>query len=100
MNQNENINLKKVVADMKVNVEVIKAEGLTDPFKVELQYLERHPEQYDKYPFLIKKIIKNEDLSVLDKMLESVDKINKGSDKFEEEKKLGKILEKKYVKKE
>ena len=33
-------------------------------------------------------------------MLESVDKINKGSDKFEEEKKLGKILEKKYVKKE
>lgn len=94
------VNLKKVIADIKINVEVIKAEGLTDPFKIELHYLERYPEQYDKYPFLIKKIIKNEDLSFLDKMLESIDNIDKGSDKFEEETKLGKILEKKYVKKD
>ena len=33
-------------------------------------------------------------------MLESIDNIDKGSHKFEEEKKLGKILEKKYVEKQ
>jgi hypothetical protein len=100
MNQNEKINLKKIVSDIKINVAVIRAEGLKDPFKIELQYLERYSEQYDNYPFLIKKIIKNEDLTILNKMLESIDNIDKGSDKFEEEKKLGKILEKKYVEKQ
>ena len=99
MSQTDKINLKKVVEDIKLNVELFRAEGYTDNFKLELAYLEKYPEQYDKFPFLIKKIIKKEDLEVLDKMLESVDKINEGTNKFEEEKKLGKILEKKYISK-
>lgn len=94
------MDMKKVVDIIKFNVDMIKAEGLEDPFQIELQYLERYPEDYDKYPFLVKKIISGEGREVLDKMLESLSKIENGSDKFEEEVKLGKILEKKYIHKE
>ena len=56
MSQTDKINLKKVVEDIKLNVELFRAEGYTDNFKLELAYLEKYPEQYDKYPFLIKKL--------------------------------------------
>lgn len=94
------MDMKKVVDIIKFNVAMIKAEGIEDTFQIELQYLERYPDDYDKYPFLIKKIISGEGMDVLDKMLESLSKIENGNDKFKEEVKLGKILEKKYIKKE
>lgn len=94
------MNMKKVVDIIKFNVDMIKAEGIEDLFQIELQYLERFPDDYDKYPFLVKKIISGEGMEVLDKMLESLSKIENGSDKFQEEVELGKILEKKYIHKE
>lgn len=94
------MDLKKDVAEIKLNIDLIKAEGTIVPYHIELTFLERHPELYDKYPFLVKKICTGENLEMLNKMLNSIDKIEKGADKFEEEKKLGEELGEKYIKKD
>ena len=94
------MDLKKDVAEIKSNIDRIKAEGLTIPYHIELAFLERYPKLYDKYPFLVKKICTGENLEMLDKMLNSIANIEKGADKFEEEKKLGEELGKKYIKKD
>jgi len=94
------MSLKKDISNIKLNIELIKAEGNSDPFQIELNFLERYPELYDKYPFLIKKFISGENIKMLEKMLTSINKIEKGADKFKEEVKLGKELGKKYIKKD
>jgi len=94
------MDLKKDVAEIKLNIDLIKAEGTTVPYHIELAFLERYPELYDKYPFLVKKICTGENLEMLNKMLNSIDKIEKGADKFEEEKKIGEELGEKYIKKD
>ena len=94
------MDIKKSVESIKLNINLIKAEGVSGNFEIELAFLERYPELYDKFPFLVKKIISGENLEMLEKMLASIDNISKGNDKFEEEVKLGKILEKKYIQKD
>ena len=94
------MDIKKSVESIKLNVSLIKAEGVSGDFEIELAFLERFPDLYEKFPFLVKKIISGENLEMLDKMLSSIDNISKGKDKFEEEVKLGKILEKKYIQKD
>ncbi len=90
-------NLKKDIDQIKKNVEEFRKEGLTNPAEIEVKYLEKHPELYEKYVFLTKKIIKGENLEMLDKMLKSIDNINNGADKFKEEVKLGEELSEKYI---
>lgn len=93
------MNIKKDVALIYANIDTIKNQGIKKNFDIEMKFLNDYPELYDKYPFLVKKIISGKDLDVLDKMLSSLDKINKeNADKFEEEKKLGEILKEKYIK--
>ena len=94
------MDLKKEISDIKVNIELIKAEGTIDAFGIEMAFLERYPDLYDKYPFLVKKLISGENMDMLEKMLSSIDNIKKGANKYKEEVKLGKELEKKYIKKE
>tara|TARA_B110000908_G_C10239301_1_gene445180 strand:- start:2082 stop:2384 length:303 start_codon:yes stop_codon:yes gene_type:complete len=94
------MSIKEIVTTIKSNIDLIKAEGTSDTFKMELVFLERFPKLYDNYPFLVKKIISGENMEMLEKMLNSINSINKGSDKYKEEVKLGQILEKKYIKKD
>jgi len=45
----------------------------------ELAIAEKFPDFWDKYPFLAKKLVKdNQDLSMLETMLSKIDKINQG----------------------
>lgn len=92
--------LKKDIDLIKKYVEEIKQTGLTKPAHIEVKFLEDHSELYNKYVFLTKKIISGDDLSMLDKMLNSIKKINNGSDKYQEEVKLGKELGDKYLPKD
>ena len=94
------MDIKKSVESIKLNIDLIKSEGVSGNFEIELAFLERFPDLYDKFPFLVKKIISGENLEMLEKMLASIDNISKGNDKFEEEVKLGKLLEKKYIQKD
>lgn len=89
--------LKKDIELIKKYVKEIKQSGLSKPAHIEVKFLEDHSELYNKYVFLTKKIISGDDLAMLDKMLNSIKKINDGSNKFQEEVKLGKELGDKYL---
>jgi len=83
--------IKKVVADIKTTI--------TDNYKVELKFLELEPELYERHLLVVKMIIKSTDLTMLDKMLDSLTNIhNNPSSKDEELLKIAKELDTKYNK--
>ena len=91
--------IKKNVAIIK-KIDGLRKQGITDEYELELRFLKIYPDLYDKYTFLTKMIIKKKDLSMLDKMIKSIEKIHSNkSTKENEEKKLGLELFNKYVKK-
>lgn len=92
--------IKKNVTMIKKKVEGLRKQGIVDDYELELKFLKIYPELYDKYTFLTKLIIKKKDMSILDDMIKSIEKIhNKTSTKENEEKKLGLKLFNKFVKK-
>lgn len=66
----------KAVSD-KINQ--IELEGTTDPFDFEMAIIESHPEFYQSYPFLVKRLCKRGDMSMLYKMLEQLEKVESGN---------------------
>ena len=86
------INLIKNTIDKSIK------EGETDSFKHELQILELYPEFYDNYPFLVKKICKNDDMNMLYKMFENLQEIENGDTTINNvELKLGNELASQYL---
>ena len=50
----------------------MEKEGVNDAFEYEMKIMETHPGFYQSNPFLVKKLCKKEDISMLYKMLESL----------------------------
>ena len=66
--------------------------------RVEGKLYEKYPLFATNYPFLLKKIVKNEDIEYLYKMLDNLKEIEAGDKKLEDvEKTLGEELVNKYV---
>jgi hypothetical protein len=70
---NENV---KSISE-QINKMMLK--GISEPFDLELEIMESHPEFYQTHPFLVKKLCKREDLSMLNKMLEQLQKVESGN---------------------
>ena len=67
-------------------------------FELELDIIEKFPEFYQEYPFLVKKLVKGDNLDTLYKMLDNLDLVEKGDKSFHEvEKTLGDELANKYI---
>ena len=83
----------------EINDSVIElCKECTDPFKNELIIMEQYHEFYDKHPFLVKKICKRDDLTILYKMLDNIELVNNGTDTMSNvEYRLGNELAKKYL---
>ena len=63
--------------------------------------METYPNFYQEYPFLVKKVCKKEDISMLFKMLGLLDNISKGHDNLTNvENNLGQELANEYLYKE
>jgi hypothetical protein len=104
-------NLKQTPAEVRkeFNVDLIKSNvneiqkiisqnPNTDPFDLELKFMESHPEFYYQYPFLVKKLCKKEDISMLFTMLTNLDQIEKGEKSLASvELKLGNQLADQYI---
>ena len=72
-----------------------------DSYKNEIIILNLYPDFYDKYPFLVKKICKRDDLTILYKMIDSIELINEGKDTISNvEHNLGQELAEKYLDKQ
>ncbi len=68
-------NIKSIID--KINS--MEMEGVTDPFEFEMTILESYPEFYQSHPFLVKKVCKRGDLSMLYKMLDQLEKVETGN---------------------
>ncbi len=106
-NTQENQETKKTytLQEIRENVELIKKEvnrmeleGKSDPFDFELQLMESMPEFYGAHPFLVKKLCKREDISILYKMLENLEQVEQGNKSMASvELNLGDQLAKQYL---
>ncbi len=91
--------------EIRENVELIKKEvnrmeleGKSDPFDFELELMESMPEFYEAHPFLVKKLCKREDISMLYKMLENLEQVQSGNKSMASvELNLGDQLAKQYL---
>lgn len=78
--------------------EIISQNPNADPFDLELKFMESHPEFYQEHPFLVKKLCKKEDISMLFKMLSNLDQVEKGEKSLASvELNLGNQLANKYI---
>lgn len=83
--------IKNIIKNMKKNNEF-------DPVKYEMKILEELPEFYQAHPFLVKKICKNDDLSMLYKMFDQLEQVQAGEKTLSNvEHNLGSELAKKYL---
>ncbi len=106
-NTQENQETKKTytLQEIRENVELIKnevnrmeLEGKSDPFDFELELMESMPEFYEAHPFLVKKLCKREDISMLYKMLENLEQVEQGNKSMASvELNLGDQLAKQYL---
>ena len=53
--------------------------GKTEAFDFELEIMTTYPEFYDRHPFLVKKLCKRDDISMLYKMFENLNEIESGN---------------------
>jgi len=78
--------------------EIINQNLNTDPFDLELKFMDSHPEFYQQHPFLVKKLCKKEDITMLFKMLTNLDQVEKGEKSLASvELKLGNELANQYI---
>ena len=79
-------------------IKSMEAAGKTDVFNMEIELLEVFPEFYDQYPFLVKKLCKKDDITVLYKMLDNLEQVEKGDKTMATvEDNLGKELANQYL---
>lgn len=73
------MSIKEHIVMINEHIKTMELAGKKDVFEFELELLEVFPEFYDKYPFLVKKLCKRGDLSVLYKMIDSLEQIEQGN---------------------
>lgn len=94
----ESFNLNLVKEKINQINKYIKSQGNKEVFQIELDIMDKYPEFYEKYPFLVKKLCKKDDVSMLYKMLESLESVEKGNKSIASvEYELGNDLAKKYI---
>jgi hypothetical protein len=78
----------------------LRNDGITDPFQLEVYFIEHYTYLFDEFPALIKRLCReeNQDNSFLYKMLDTLDKVNKGDESMASaELKLGDELAQKFI---
>ena len=71
--------VKENVKNISEKINNMELEGIKDPFDFEMAIMESHPEFYQHHPFLVKKLCKRDELSMLHKMLDQLEKVELGN---------------------
>jgi len=81
----ENFNtliIKENINQIKLKRDELQEKGITKIMDLEVEMMNIFPEFYQEYPFLVKKICKGDDLSILYKMLDNLNKVDNGEKSF------------------
>lgn len=71
--------IKENIKSIQDDISKMELDGVSDPFDFELSIMESHAEFYSSHPFLVKKLCKRDDISMLYKMLESLESVEQGN---------------------
>jgi len=96
---NKMVELKSDIQLIKNKIIECKNKNITDAFIIEMTIMEELPELYTNYPFLIKRLLKNENVDMyLDKFINELDGIAKGEHSLASvELKLGMELKQQFI---
>ena len=90
--------IKSSVATIKKFVQDYERIGIKNPSDLQILFSKAHPEIYNKYTTVVKTICRKDDLTFLDKMIESLEKVDKGNKTMKQvSSKLGEELADKYL---
>lgn len=70
--------IKQKITEINEAINKIESEGKTDSFDWELEIMTQFPDFYQAHPFLVKKLCKRDDVSILYKMLDSLQQVENG----------------------
>jgi hypothetical protein len=91
-------NVKNMINIINDNIKEFEENNIKDEFDMELKIMEIYPEFYQDYPFIVKKLCKKEDISMIYYMLDKLEKVENQEINFKEtEKSLGNELAQKYL---
>ena len=95
---NYNPETKKYIYEIKEAIKQIETVyNITDSYTIELNIMQQYKEFYEKYPFLVKKLCKRENLEFLDVIMDNLDSVHAKEKNFDTvEKELAKILAEQY----
>jgi soluble cytochrome b562 len=94
----ETNNIRDKITLIKNFVLELNKKGITDELEIELKVMDEFKEFQTQYPFLVKKICKNDNISFLYKMLEQLDVVESGQNSFiDVEKDLANTLAEQYL---
>ena len=74
--------IKQNVNEISAKIKELELQGKTDPFEFEMYLLESYPDFYQSHPFLFKKLCKKDDITMLYKMLDNLEKVEAGNKSF------------------
>ena len=74
--------IKENINEIKLKIDELKEKDITKIIDLELEMMNLFPKFYQEYPFLVKKICKGDDLSILYKMLDNLNKVDNGEESF------------------
>ena len=90
--------LKSNIQTINNKIEECKNNNIIDPFSIEMNIMENLPELYSQYPYLIKKLLKDNDESYLNKFISELEGVVKGDKSLASvELKLGMELKQQFI---
>lgn len=90
--------IKESVTTIKKFVSDYEKLGITDPSDLQILFTKAYPEIYKKYATVVKTICRKDDLTFLDKMIKSLEQVNKGKKTMKQvSSNLGEELADKYL---
>jgi hypothetical protein len=90
--------IKQTVIEINNAIVQMEKTGKTDSFDFELEIMTQYPDFYQAHPFLVKKLCKRDDISLLYKMFDSLQSVQDGDQSLASvELNLGSQLANKFV---
>lgn len=92
------LTIKQTIIQINDSIKLMENSGKKDSFEFEMEIMTQYPDFYQTHPFLVKKLCKRDDISVLFKMLDSLQTVQDGTQSLASvELNLGKQLAEKYI---
>jgi hypothetical protein len=70
--------IKQKITEINETIKQMELVGKSDSFDFELEIMTQYPDFYQAHPFLVKKLCKRDDITMLYKMLDSLQSVQSG----------------------